>query len=46
LIGVASSGGLVALGSEIGVHYLIAQVVATLLAMLLTFVINRRWTFA
>jgi len=46
LIGVAASSALVAIGGLIGVHYLIAQAVATLLAMLLTFAINRRWTFA
>jgi putative flippase GtrA len=28
-----------------GVHYLFGQVVATLLATLLTYAINRRWTF-
>lgn len=46
LIGVGASSALVALGGVVGVHYLIAQLVATLLAMLLTFAINRRWAFA
>jgi putative flippase GtrA len=46
LIGVVGSSALVALGGVIGVHYLVAQFVATLLAMLLTFAINRRWAFA
>jgi putative flippase GtrA len=27
------------------VHYLLAQLVATALAMLLTFAVNRRWSF-
>jgi putative flippase GtrA len=46
LVGVAASSALVALGGVIGVHYLVAQIVATLLAMLLTLAINRRWAFA
>jgi putative flippase GtrA len=45
-IGVVASSTLVALGTQAGVHYLLAQVAATILAMLLTFAINRRWTFA
>lgn len=45
LIGVAASSTLVALGDQAGVHYLLAQAVATMLAMLLTFAINRRWAF-
>jgi putative flippase GtrA len=46
LVGVVASSALVALGGAIGVHYFVAQIVATLLAMLLTFAINRRWAFA
>jgi putative flippase GtrA len=46
LIGAGGSSTLVALGGAIGVHYLLAQVVATLLTMLLTFAINRRWAYA
>ena len=45
LIGVAASSTLVALAGPMGLHYLEAQVVATVLAMLLTFAINRRWSF-
>ena len=46
LIGVGASSALVALGGLIDVHYLVAQVVATALAIGLTFAINRRWAFA
>jgi putative flippase GtrA len=45
LIGVVASSALVALGGRLGVHYLLAQLVATVLAMLLTFAVNRRWSF-
>lgn len=45
-IGAALSFALVAVGDRLGVHYLLAQAVATLLAMLVTFEINRRWSFA
>ena len=41
LLGMA----VVALGVRLGVHYLLAQVVATGLSLLLTFAINRAWTF-
>ena len=46
LVGALLSFGLVAAGQRIGVHYLVAQVVATLVAMLATYEINRRWSFA
>ena len=46
LVGAALSYGLVAAGQRIGVHYLAAQVVATLVAMLATYEINRRWSFS
>ena len=45
-IGAALSFALVAAGVRLGVHYLVAQAAATVLAMLLTFEINRRWSFA
>jgi putative flippase GtrA len=32
-------------GVEFGLHYLAAQALATLTGLLLTFAINRRWTF-
>lgn len=36
---------LVAAGVALGAHYLAAQAVATAASLLLTFAINRRWTF-
>ena len=33
-------------GVRIGLHYLLAQVVATLINLVVTFEINRRWSFA
>lgn len=35
----------VAAGVALGTHYLVAQVAATLSSLLLTFAINRGWTF-
>lgn len=46
LIGALISMAVVALGVRIGLHYLLAQVVATLLGLVLTFAVNRAWTFA
>ena len=48
--GTAALGALVGmlivgLGVKIGVHYLLAQVGATLFVLGLTFAINRHWTF-
>lgn len=37
--------GLVALGVQGGVHYLLAQVLATGVVMLATFAVNRAWSF-
>jgi putative flippase GtrA len=45
LIGVMASSTLVAVGTRAGVHYLLAQAAATVLTMLLTYAINRRWAF-
>jgi putative flippase GtrA len=45
LLGALVSMAVVAAGVALGVHYLVAQAVATGLAVLLTFAINRRWTF-
>jgi putative flippase GtrA len=45
LIGALLGMAVVALGVRLGVHYLIAQVLATLTSLLLTFAINRIWTF-
>ena len=33
-------------GVAAGWHYLLAQVLATIIGLVLTFLINRRWTFA
>jgi putative flippase GtrA len=41
LLGMA----IVGLGVRLGLHYLIAQVLATLTSLVLTFAINRAWTF-
>ena len=45
MLGAAFSAGAVWAGGRMGWHYLAAQVVATVLALLLTFAINRRWSF-
>jgi len=45
VIGALLGMAVVALGVWLGAHYLIAQVVATLASLLLTFGINRGWTF-
>jgi putative flippase GtrA len=50
-MGTAAAGGvlgmaIVAGGVALGAHYLVAQALATLLVMLLTFAVNRHWTFA
>jgi len=49
--GTAVAGALlgmavVAVGVALGLHYLMAQVLATGLALVATFAVNRRWTFA
>lgn len=46
VLGAALSFSLVALGGRFGVHYLLAQAVATGVAMVVTFEVNRRWSFA
>jgi putative flippase GtrA len=45
-LGALANMAIVALATRLGLHYLIGQVVATLLVMLATFVVNARWTFA
>jgi putative flippase GtrA len=45
LLGALLGMAVVALGVRLGVHYLAAQVLATGLSLLLTFAINRAWTF-
>ena len=45
MIGALLGMAIVGLGVRLGVHYLFAQVVATLAGLVLTFAINRGWTF-
>jgi len=40
------SGALVGLGARLGVHYLIAQAIASGAALLLGYRLNKRWSFA
>ena len=47
LLGAALNGAMVWLGvQQLGWHYLLAQVLATVLVLGLTFRLNRLWTFA
>ena len=46
VLGALLGMAVVALGVQLGAHYLLAQAGATLLSLLLTFAINRVWTFA
>ena len=45
LLGTAVGMGVVALGVHWGVHYLLAQMAATGLSLVLTFAVNRAWAF-
>lgn len=45
-LGAAVGMALVAAAQWLGLHYLFGQLLATVLVMLLTFAINRRWSFA
>ncbi len=45
LAGAAFGMALVAAGQALGWHYFAGQVLATALSMLLTYAINRQWTF-
>ena len=45
LLGAGFGMAVVAAGVALGGHYLLAQALATGLGLLLTFAINRRWTF-
>ncbi|HEY4067140.1 MAG TPA: GtrA family protein [Burkholderiaceae bacterium] len=45
LFGALLGMAIVALGVRLGLYYLLAQVVATGIGLLLTFAINRHWTF-
>jgi putative flippase GtrA len=46
VLGAVVSMAVVGGGTRLGLHYLLAQVIATLLAMGITFGVNRRWSFA
>ena len=46
LLGGLVSMTVVAAGTRLHLHYLLAQAAATLLALLLTYLINKRWAFA
>lgn len=45
LLGALLGMAIVAIGVQLGLHYLVAQVIATLAGLVLTFAINRAWTF-
>jgi putative flippase GtrA len=45
LLGALLGMGIVAAGVAAGLHYLLAQALATLAGLLLTFAINRTWAF-
>jgi putative flippase GtrA len=45
LFGAVVGMAVVGAGVHAGLHYLAAQVLATLLSLVLTFAINRAWTF-
>lgn len=46
VLGAALGMALVAAGVAVGLHYLLAQAVATGVGLLVTYAINRVWTFA
>lgn len=45
VLGAAVSATSVAAGAAAGLHYLAAQVIGTALALMLTYSVNRRWSF-
>ena len=45
LLGALLGMAIVGIGVRLGAHYLIAQAVATVTSLVLTFAINRAWTF-
>ena len=45
LLGGLTSMAMVATGTALGLHYLLAQGAATLLVLALTYAINKRWAF-
>ena len=47
LVGLALNAGLMAIGTRIlGLHYLLAQLIATCMVLVFNFVASRYWTFA
>jgi putative flippase GtrA len=46
LLGAVVGMAIVAAGVAVGLHYLLAQAVATACGVLLTFAVNRVWTFS
>jgi len=46
VVGALLGMAIVAGGVALGWHYLLAQVLATLAGLVVTFLINRRWTFS
>ena len=46
VLGAVISFSIVAAGVRAGLHYLFAQAIATLVALFVTYEINRRWSFA
>ncbi|MGZ5130973.1 MAG: GtrA family protein [Caldimonas sp.] len=46
VLGAAISFAVVGAGVRVGLHYLLAQAIATGLALVVTYEVNRRWSFA
>lgn len=46
VLGALAGMAIVAAGVALGLHYLLAQVLATGVGLVLTFAVNRMWTFA
>jgi putative flippase GtrA len=46
VLGAVVGMAIVAFGVKTGAHYMLAQALATLVGVLLTFAVNRAWTFA
>ena len=46
LLGALISFSIVGVGVGAGLHYLVAQAIATLVSLFVTYEVNRRWSFA
>jgi putative flippase GtrA len=46
LLGASISFAIVKVGVGAGLHYLVAQAIATLVSLFVTYEVNRRWSFA